>query len=416
MMIWIFGDIRQLRRFEMTPTHEKMVTPFSEFRLPDYDLNPSASVDTVAPPPPALIRPAKLALSCRYHPTLPTIKQAADTPSVYALPDLVHRDSFSTSSTPPSPISPAHPRFPPGFSSSQVHIRSTHSTCPRTISPESLHHTAVSDSLACGGLVSSRSSVHSDDSDGSAFSGELPPIEISEAYYDEMIPEPVHGSGFIPRAIAIPVAVSVMQTLKQNADAELSRGNPPPVPRPSPQFQTATFIRPYTFPSATTSLDLEQGPTPQTEAQLPFDFEGLPRRAVNQNDATKRMSIPDGVPLGDAQTGFASSARRSSVASVISSSAPSSFLPVRDLSAVYQGAGITSQNLPAVVTDAKDASAISARMRDMLSVPAFSSPLTQVLNPVVTRAQWEIVVRSAAIALLLTIMAEATLLALPIPH
>ena len=33
-----------------------------------------------------------------------------------------------------------------------------------------------------------------------------------------------------------------------------------------------------------------------------------------------------------------------------------------------------------------------------LSVPAFAAPLTPVLNPLVGRAQWEIVVRSAAMA------------------
>ncbi|EJF63413.1 hypothetical protein BD309DRAFT_1030729 [Dichomitus squalens] len=42
------------------------------------------------------------------------------------------------------------------------------------------------------------------------------------------------------------------------------------------------------------------------------------------------------------------------------------------------------------------------RVRRMLQVPAFASPLTPVLNPIVTRGQWEIVVRSAIIAFVLS--------------
>lgn len=48
-----------------------------------------------------------------------------------------------------------------------------------------------------------------------------------------------------------------------------------------------------------------------------------------------------------------------------------------------------------------------------LAVPAFASPLTPVLNPLVGRAQWEIVVRSAAMALILSCVVVGSLLAVP---
>lgn len=49
----------------------------------------------------------------------------------------------------------------------------------------------------------------------------------------------------------------------------------------------------------------------------------------------------------------------------------------------------------------------------MLEVPAFASPLTPVLNPVVTRGQWEIVVRSAFIALVVSAVVIGALVAVP---
>ncbi|KAI0670797.1 hypothetical protein C8Q78DRAFT_1138400 [Trametes maxima] len=53
------------------------------------------------------------------------------------------------------------------------------------------------------------------------------------------------------------------------------------------------------------------------------------------------------------------------------------------------------------------------RVRRMLEVPAFASPLTPVLNPVVTRGQWEIVVRSAIIAFAMSILVIGVLVAVP---
>ncbi|KAF9478195.1 hypothetical protein BDN70DRAFT_880247 [Pholiota conissans] len=54
------------------------------------------------------------------------------------------------------------------------------------------------------------------------------------------------------------------------------------------------------------------------------------------------------------------------------------------------------------------------RLRAMRSVPAFRVPLARVLSPVVVRGQWEIVVRSMVVALILSATVVAALLAVPV--
>ena len=55
------------------------------------------------------------------------------------------------------------------------------------------------------------------------------------------------------------------------------------------------------------------------------------------------------------------------------------------------------------------------RWRRMLSVPAFRSPLTKIWSPVVTRAQWEIVVRSGFLSFVISAITIAVLVAVPVP-
>jgi hypothetical protein len=56
----------------------------------------------------------------------------------------------------------------------------------------------------------------------------------------------------------------------------------------------------------------------------------------------------------------------------------------------------------------------AAQFKVIRAVPAFASPFTRVLNPVVTRAQWEIVVRSAAVAGVICWTVVGCLLAIPV--
>jgi hypothetical protein len=58
---------------------------------------------------------------------------------------------------------------------------------------------------------------------------------------------------------------------------------------------------------------------------------------------------------------------------------------------------------------------IESQHRHVRHVPAFG-PLTKVLSPVISRAQWEIVVRSAFVALFLSLIIVGSLLAVPVRH
>ena len=58
---------------------------------------------------------------------------------------------------------------------------------------------------------------------------------------------------------------------------------------------------------------------------------------------------------------------------------------------------------------------VRKRFRLIQAVPAFAVPLTRVLSPVIVRGQWEIVVRSAAIAFLISWVLVGIFLAIPIP-
>lgn len=55
------------------------------------------------------------------------------------------------------------------------------------------------------------------------------------------------------------------------------------------------------------------------------------------------------------------------------------------------------------------------RWKRALSVPAFRTPLTKILSPVVTRAQWEVVVRSGALAFVTSFVVIAIIVAVPVP-
>jgi hypothetical protein len=57
---------------------------------------------------------------------------------------------------------------------------------------------------------------------------------------------------------------------------------------------------------------------------------------------------------------------------------------------------------------------LAAQFKMIKAVPAFASPFTRVLNPVVTRAHWEIVVRSAAVAGVISWIIIGCLVAIPV--
>lgn len=75
----------------------------------------------------------------------------------------------------------------------------------------------------------------------------------------------------------------------------------------------------------------------------------------------------------------------------------------------HRSFSVKSSNMDSVETK------VNKRFKLMNAVPAFAVPLTRVLSPVVRRGQWEIVVRSALIAIVLSWVIVGSTLAIPVP-
>ncbi len=65
-------------------------------------------------------------------------------------------------------------------------------------------------------------------------------------------------------------------------------------------------------------------------------------------------------------------------------------------------------------SNVKKEAKVKMRFKKISAVPPFRAPLTRVLSPIIQRGQWEIVIRSAVIGLLLAWMVVGTLLAVPV--
>ena len=78
-------------------------------------------------------------------------------------------------------------------------------------------------------------------------------------------------------------------------------------------------------------------------------------------------------------------------------------------------AHVPSSNAISLSTDESNVSRkVKKRFRIVNAVPAFAVPITRVLDPVIIRAQWEIVIRSAGFALLISWAICGPLLAIPV--
>lgn len=65
-------------------------------------------------------------------------------------------------------------------------------------------------------------------------------------------------------------------------------------------------------------------------------------------------------------------------------------------------------------TDTRTTERVKKQSRLMNAVPAFAVPLTRILSPIIVRGQWEIVVRSSGLAILITGVVCGSLLAVPL--
>ena len=230
------------------------------------------------------------------------------------------------------------------------------------------------------------------------------------------------------------------------------------------------FIQPYTYEAAGDQDDLEKGLRQRTDgptSSAAFDFDGLPPRTTfsltlkssaaargKGKDAARASSpTPSGVgsDLGSAinieRSGWLARRWWRLLEALQRRCGPENVVQVlrrqrgtrrrvrapaekraegRDVEKAAEEAAAspsrsrarehaTEETAPAqAATTTREAHGWRARVRRVyLSVPAFAAPLTPVLNPLVGRAQWEIVVRSAAMAFFLSCIVVGALLAVP---
>ena len=310
-MIFIFGDLRQLRRFELSR--------------------------------PLISRPQRL------KPTHPVdVKSPISPGAPLTRPPLISPSLFGQRQSPP------------------LDVR------PRTTSQ-------ISSTSYDGSASSCRGSCILEDQIVSADY-----IHISPAYFDDH-PAP-EGPATMPHS-----ATNRPQS-KSTADNDAGLST-----------NTASFIHPYD-----SCTDDEYGPLSRRPLQglqpiTAFDFDALPHRPRPKPPADSQKA-PTVVPTPKEQPPAPSLSLSPRGLLLYLQYQCSKFASTETLDPERGGDGDG---------DAGVGTRIRARFKLVRSVPTFS-PFTRVLSPVVARAQWEIVVRSALYAFLLSWIVLACLLPVPI--
>lgn len=300
---------------------------------------------------------------------------------------------------------------------------------PTIVVPDSAYNACIEPNYA----ASEASSL----SDGS-YSHEVAEIYISPQYYDD---DEVEGPALCPAL----------------CEEELSpvTDSFPVYPIPSPgkaknvrhTFDTtATFIHPYSYTYSddeleTSVLDVEQGLNALSgvpKEKSSFDFAALPESASvtllrPTRDYNGHLKVD---PSPTAQRSFLNmrsptpleTRRPLQVPPEEPTGSPRSLLSflrwlqakctTRWRAAIHSTHPPTSDLKvppppPLARVDDEEVKHTRAQFKLMRAVPAFASPLTRVLSPVVKRAQWEITVRSALFSLLTTFLIMAVLIAAP---
>jgi len=398
MMVYIFGDLRQLRKFELSRPRIS----------PPKPLDASSSRPQISSP-------------------VPMYKSESRSSSSF-LPSYAFRRSRST----PLPNKPTPPPLTIAIPSRPG---------PAALSPrvrDSLANSIASTPYDSASQYSSSTSSYN----GALVDGAEPEITVSPAYFDpDPAPEgPATRTGpdahpFITDGIAVPSPSYRFGTA--NAHSEECRFN-----RARHNNTTAGFI-------AYDDDDLYDRPTGKAAEEgraTTFDFDALPVRdaedapcictavpaapssvalPLNQPHEEKHLepsrpslSPPPPAPIvpviPDDDTHHA---RRMSLMS------PSTFLAQAQYRSCNQKSVVNSTPAaPANQTYKSQAihprvalHQIESQHQRVRHVPAFG-PLTRILSPVVSRAQWEIVVRSAFVSILLSLTIVGSLLAIPVRH
>ncbi|GBE84941.1 hypothetical protein SCP_0701230 [Sparassis crispa] len=370
MMIYLFGDLRQLRSFEL-------LRPPSD---PALTVDRSKKAGWLTPRVTPAISP----------PTLLT-STAVESPGLLPVP-----------CAPPAPADAKAPQKP---QLSIVCGPPAHWPGPdRALTPFSYDSRSMY-SQSTGGLSEHYGSDYEDEDEDDACSDAR--IHVSDAFFDEH-----------------PAA--------------------PDAPFPAPPL-TASFIRPYVYRAedAYAEGDVERGEAGTAAARQPvdaFDFDALPpaRRRPSVPHAAATLQAP--APVHAAPDEKSHRGARALLGVLQARCAPRNIVRTRFAGDVGVGIGLGAVRargrvaIPAFAllpspsassasfSAAASAKAPSAREKERAKgqergwIPAapFAVPVTPVLSPVVSRAQWEIVVRSGALAAVVSGLLGVVVLALPV--
>ena len=277
-----------------------------------------------------------------------------------------------------------------------------------SIVPPPPAHVHVTQSLSHVSISSFSSSIVSS-SGSSADMGVEDAIHISPAYFDE---EQVEGPAISP---ATPDATFTFP--KRSYDESGSLAN---------SFaNTASFIHPFN-PLVNNDYDSYNGPKPRPEDHQPisaFDFDALPPRMFT----TPASSMPALMPLQPQHDIFIEPEVENHPKTKRSARTFIERLQSKCNVNKWQVVvgGTPNNDINSSPTDLytpqqprrrvqKSEAMVRAQFKLVKAVPAFASPLTRILSPIVVRGQWEIVIRSAFIALLVSWIILGSLLAVPV--
>ncbi|KAG2343303.1 hypothetical protein BDR05DRAFT_963264 [Suillus weaverae] len=377
LMVYVFGDLRQLRKFELA-------RPAISRPLPA----PAPAVTSISAPLP--------------HPPAPSKR-----------PSIV--------------ISKHHDRqYDPEFCSSR-----SFQSAPYSLSAEGRSFSQASDSYSDTELSGS-----SEDEDSSS-SFESPEIEISPAYFDDVpAPEgPATATGLHRSHYRSPQSSSI--TFPSMAHTR-QRTNPVAFPSPlerrasSGNARNNSVVKPHTLedsssfgPSAAfirheVDLDAEDSLNERVytgrDEKEGFDFDLLPksgkgnvilaeniRLPSNASSPPVTVTIVDHIPTLSLQTAHTAPSNNLLSSAIARQQYKCKRTYAPPLSLVSQTSSVPSPNsyTPSPTPSSNRSPLFSFMIPSFTAgVPAFKAPMTRVRSPVVIRAQWEVVIRSAVLGLI----------------
>jgi hypothetical protein len=175
---------------------------------------------------------------------------------------------------------------------------------------------------------------------------------------------------------------------------------------PSPYGPSAAFIFPLRDPPLD-DLQYMQDHPQELQPMTPFDFDALPPPRPQLPSLPALPPIPD--PQNALEISSIRTCRRFSLRCMLG--AVQSYCSGQNRPNLQSPMPTFDDGL-ATLDD--KSSTYSSRLQKANAVPAFATPLVRILNPVIARAQYEIVARSALFALIASSILMGALLAIPV--